>query len=165
MSMLARLEPAYEAPSGRSAARRKLRLEARGSTAVEPAAQVLMHDLSETGALIETTAELSTGEHLEVHIPEAGATRGTIVWNSGRFFGCQFAAPIPRAAVSAAMLRSPAAIAPTPQPDVAARSVDHVLEQPQLEPGEWSLPAKLRLLFALTLGSWAAIGLVVWAAL
>ena len=36
----------------------------------------------------------------------AGAT--TVAWSSGRYFGCKFSAPIATAAVSAALLRSPA---------------------------------------------------------
>lgn len=104
MALLAHLGPLQEdGRDRRTAIRRKLWL---GSTLDESGAQVLIHDLSSTGLLIETSADL-TGTTLEVDIPEAGTSQATIVWRSGRFFGCQFKHPIPLAAVSAALLRSP----------------------------------------------------------
>jgi hypothetical protein len=107
MSLLAHLEPSSSTSNRRSAARRTLRLQAAGATASEPGAQVVIHDLSLTGLLIETSAGLAAGERIDIEIPEAGPTEATVVWNSGRFFGCKFRRPIPPAALSSAILRSP----------------------------------------------------------
>ena len=107
MSLLAHLEPSDPTSNRRSAARRTLRLQALGATASQPDAQVVIHDLSLTGLLIETSAGLAAGERIDVEIPEAGPTEAKVVWNSGRFFGCKFRRPIPPAALSSAILRSP----------------------------------------------------------
>src|ERR1044071_7931358 len=68
---------------------------------------VTIHDVSLTGLLIETSAELTVFDDLEIELPEAGFTPALVVWNSGRFYGCQFKTRISQAAVSAALLRSP----------------------------------------------------------
>jgi hypothetical protein len=113
------------------------------------------------GVLIETSADLSIGERLEVHIPEAGATAAKVVWNSGRFYGCEFRTRIPRGAVSAAMLRSPVK-APT-APPLLAEPVSSKDERSDEESGkEWPFGAKLRLVLALTLGFAVLNRLIVW---
>ena len=68
----------------------------------------MIHDLSEEGMLLESSVALRTGERLDLLIPEAGSAAATIVWSSGRFFGCKFERPLSTAAVSAALLRGPA---------------------------------------------------------
>lgn len=103
MSLAAQLGTRAD-PSRRGGARRSLSLAAE---APGFGAGVIIHNLSVTGMLIETSEELATGEALLVEIPERGATPATIVWNSGRYFGCQFDGAIPAASVSAALLRSP----------------------------------------------------------
>ena len=70
--------------------------------------QVVIHDLSEDGLLVESPIPLATGDVLDVVIPEAGNVQAEVAWTSGRFFGCRFREQISTAAVSAALLRSPA---------------------------------------------------------
>lgn len=70
-------------------------------------ADVLIHNLSTTGLLIETSASLSIGEVLAVEIPHTGATLAVVMWNSGDLFGCEFVAPVPNAAISASLLQNP----------------------------------------------------------
>jgi hypothetical protein len=65
--------------------------------------------------LIETGAELTPFDGLEIELPQVGITQAVVVWSSGRFYGCQFKERISQAAVSAALLRSP----PTVQNDLA----------------------------------------------
>lgn len=108
MSLLAHLEPSDSTANRRASARRTLRLQALGTTSSQSAAQVTIHDLSLTGLLIETSADLAAGERIDVEVPEAGLTEAKVVWSSGRFFGCKFKRPIPPAALSSAILRSPA---------------------------------------------------------
>ena len=67
---------------------------------------VTVHDLSLTGALIETSVPMLVGQTFEVDLPEAGKMDATIVWNSGEYYGCQFELPIPPSVLSAALLKS-----------------------------------------------------------
>lgn len=104
MAILAQLEQQSDGTNRRGSPRRRLLLEAAG-----PAdAKVVIHDLSRTGLLIETSVSLSAGVSFQVQLPEAGTAQAEIVWNSGRFFGCRFKEPISNAVLSAALLRSPA---------------------------------------------------------
>jgi hypothetical protein len=67
---------------------------------------VTIHDLSLTGALLETSVAMLVGALFELELPQAGKVEGEIVWNSGEFYGCQFNLPISPAALSAALLQS-----------------------------------------------------------
>lgn len=86
--------------------RRKLYLEAQGAIQSGGAADVLIHNISATGLLLESQAGLSVDERIEIELPQAGATRARIVWASGQLFGCEFDMPISAATLSAAQLRS-----------------------------------------------------------
>lgn len=94
-----------EATDRRSAARRTLRLVARAAHA-RNTNEVLILDLSTTGLMIETSAPLSTGETIEVELPEAGTITARVIWQREAYFGCEFLTRAPVAAVSAALLRS-----------------------------------------------------------
>lgn len=108
MSLRAQLEIELDAGERRSTRRRKLHLEAQSVRASAAQTQVVIHDLSEDGLLVESPIALEQGETLEVLLPEAGSAQATVAWSSGRYFGCKFGEPISTAAVSAALLRSPA---------------------------------------------------------
>lgn len=88
------------------ASRRKLMLEVRGAHASGSDVPVMIHNISETGLLIECEAALSIRDRIDIDLPHAGAVAATLVWVSGRMFGCQFDAPISPAVLSAAQLRS-----------------------------------------------------------
>lgn len=103
MQALARLERVQGA-SRRGSSRLKLSLDASLAGSGE---DVVIHDLSPGGILVESSANLRKGARLEVDLPEVGATLATVVWNSGDYYGCQFDKPIPKAALSAALLRNP----------------------------------------------------------
>lgn len=103
MQAVARLER-VEAQRQRSSSRLKLSLDANLAGSGD---EVVIHDLSATGLLIETRANLRKNARIEVELPEVGATVATVVWRGGDFFGCEFARPIPKAALSAAVLRNP----------------------------------------------------------
>lgn len=92
---------------GRAAPRRKLHLEVLGITASGEAAMTLIHNISTSGLLIETSAELSVGDTFEIDLPDEGAKSAIIIWNSGRLYGCEFEDPVPTAVISAAVLRTP----------------------------------------------------------
>ena len=107
MTILAELQPQQRAANRRAARRRTLRLTVSGATPAGGSAQVLVHDISVSGLLLETSADLLVGETIEVDVPEGGPTSAIVMWNSGRFFGCQFQGRISPASVSAAVLQSP----------------------------------------------------------
>ena len=71
--------------------------------------EVIIHDISHTGLLLETTALLTERQALDVDLPEVGIVQANVVWRSSRFVGCRFATPVSQAAVSAALLRNPIA--------------------------------------------------------
>ena len=108
MSLRANLETELQTGERRSAPRRKIRLQAEGASASAGDTQVVIHDISEEGLLIESPVPLTDGEVLEVLISESGTAKAEVSWTSGHFFGCKFLEPISTAAVSAALLRSPA---------------------------------------------------------
>lgn len=86
--------------------RRKLCLEARGALPSGASAEILVHDISATGLLIESALPLAIDERIAIELPEAGDTWAQVIWDSGKLFGCRFDAPISLAALSAAQLRS-----------------------------------------------------------
>lgn len=94
---------------GRSAARRTLRLDTTGALATGSTAEVRIHNISATGLLLETAAELAEGEEVAVELPLAGLCQARVVWRSDLFFGCRFAHTLSQAALAAVELRSEAA--------------------------------------------------------
>ena len=103
MPMVAYFEERQPARDRRRSLRRALRLGA-GAGGEE----VTLHDLSLTGALLETSVPMLVGAIFEVELPQAGTIEASVVWNSGEFYGCQFALPISPAALSAALLQADA---------------------------------------------------------
>ena len=101
MPMLAYFEEREPAGDRRRSVRRALRLGGASGGAA-----VMIHDLSLTGALLETSVPMLVGAEFEVELPHAGKVKASIVWNSGEYYGCQFTLPISPAALSAALLQS-----------------------------------------------------------
>lgn len=145
-------------PDGRRALRRSLRLATDLVGSEEP---VIIHDLCLTGLLIETSEELSTGELLLVEIPERGPTPATVVWNSGRFFGCQFESTIPAASVSAALLRNPfGEPRPFSEVDEGARPAVAPEASDAGSPAKYSPRTRLLVILALAVAAWAMVALL-----
>lgn len=90
----------------RGAARRVIRIGL--DIAETPGSQPLMIiDLSRTGMLLRTDADLRVGEKIRVQLPEAGTVHAEIVRRSGNELGAKFNVPIRKSAVSAVVLASP----------------------------------------------------------
>lgn len=106
MAITARFDTLSGSAGSAREPRRALRLEALGATAGDDSAQVLLHNISPGGLLLETAAELEQGERIEVDLPLTGVTPAQVVWSSGRLHGCRFDAPLSAAVLSAAQLRS-----------------------------------------------------------
>ena len=101
MPMLAYFEEREPEGDRRRSVRRALRLGAAAGGAT-----VTIHDLSLTGALLETSVPMLVGAEFEFELPHAGRIKAAIVWNSGEYYGCQFNLPISPAVLSAALLQS-----------------------------------------------------------
>lgn len=106
VALLAEISLGSSRAEMRDSVRRTLRLVAEVSYSRD-SARVLILNLSESGVLIETAAVLTVGESFELELPQAGAVIARVIWQRGREFGCEFDTPVSKAAVSAALLRSP----------------------------------------------------------
>ena len=106
MAILAHWEEIDGSPGTPREPRRKLRLAAHGALSSGASAEILIHDISATGLLVESALPLSGGERISIVLPEAGETWAEVIWASGKLFGCRFEAPISVAALSAAQLRA-----------------------------------------------------------
>jgi transcriptional regulator with XRE-family HTH domain len=111
MAIKAQMAPKKGAQK-RGALRQPMRLSTSGRTVKGAATDVLIHDLSTGGMLIETSAMLALGDDLEVELPRTGIKKAQVVWSSGSYYGCRFSEPVAPAAVSAALLKA----APDPVP-------------------------------------------------
>jgi len=152
MQVVARIER-LKGGNRRSAVRHKLRLDATLATSGEKA---LIHNLSSTGILIETTAELAAADQFEVELPDVGATLATVIWSSDNFFGCQFPQSIPSSAVSAALLRSPFTPA-TPAPGAADAGHEETAEDADLGDDRYPFGVRLRVILGVSAALWALI--------
>ena len=119
MPMLAHFADIPPKSDRRRSPRRALRLGAGGDL-------VRIHDLSLTGALLETSIPMLVGGVIEVELPHAGKIEAEIVWSSGEYYGVQFTLPISPAALSAALLQS------DPEPTPPEGESDPVAELKQL---------------------------------
>lgn len=155
MHAVARLER-IQGRSRRGSLRRKLSL---GALLPETGEEVIIHDLSWTGILIETTARLKSSEQLQVDLPEVGATIATVIWSSGNFFGCQFRQAIPKRALSAALLKNPIELA-SAQPAPTFVRNDRSETQEAIS-DKASLTVRLRVILGASLVLWALILLAV----
>jgi PilZ domain len=156
MAVAARLET-LATDERRSQKRRRLHLEAALATSDDEA---LIHDISATGVLLETDAELEPFESLQFDLPEIGATQAVVIWSSGRYFGCEFTTPISKAAISAALLRAAAAgpVGPSPAAEPEVLELDS-RDQFQAE-RELSFATRGRVIVTVSIALWV---LIFWA--
>ena len=71
-------------------------------------ARIVSLNLSRTGMLLQTVAQLEVGEKVQIDSPEAGLVEAKIMRRNGDQFGAMFDSPITQAALSAVLLASPA---------------------------------------------------------
>lgn len=144
------LDPKMSSENRRAADRRKLHLEAQGTTSLSDSTTVLIQDISRTGLLLETSAELSNGETIEIELSGRPGVVAVVKWSSGNFYGCEFTPPVSDAVVSAALLRAP----PKPIPTAGGLGIaDPVQEDADKLPRV----VRVRLLFTLIAASWTII--------
>ena len=135
-----------------------LEVEARGSGSITGTVNV--HDISDTGLLIETQSELGVGEMIEVNLPQAGLMEAEIVWAGGQIYGCRFTRQLTPAAISAARLGGRFSI--TNADDMLAQSAPNNISTDGLAPNaaieRMTLGARLWLIIGLALSLWIIIG-------
>lgn len=105
MAIAAHLDEVSDSSGQPRLPRRQLRLATQGQTAIGGATDVLIHNVSATGLLLESRIVLAAGERIEIDLPHARTTGARVIWSSGVLYGCQFDAPISVATLSAAQLR------------------------------------------------------------
>ncbi|MBV7265889.1 helix-turn-helix domain-containing protein [Erythrobacter ani] len=102
MVLRAYLDPSPGIVDDRREQRRAMQLETSGALPGGTTANVTVHNLSASGLLLETDLPLEEGEVLAVELPEAGRVDASVVWQSGRLFGCAFGSSISEGALAAA---------------------------------------------------------------
>lgn len=147
MVLLAHLDSSGLQSDRRDSERHVLKLRVPGSTASEVGVVVLVHDLSRTGLLIETSANLAVGADLEVDLPETGLRQARVVWNSGHYFGCQFHEAISKGGLSAALLKSP----------TEAQTSETGGDDSWVEEEKYPLRTRAWIMIGLALASWAIV--------
>jgi hypothetical protein len=81
------------------------------------------------------------------------------VWNSGHYFGCQFDRPIPKAALSAAVLRNP--FDPSVPPSATTEvKYDEGKDVANVEDGRAPFSVRMRVILGSAILLWA---LILWA--
>ena len=101
MGMLAHVDFDTQTDEQRRTPRRTLRLN------VDGGATATVRNLSETGLLIESPDVLEVGDRVSLDLHVAGTAEARVIWARVPFYGCEFARPVSRAVVSAALLRAP----------------------------------------------------------
>jgi len=87
----------------------------------------LVHDISDTGLLIETTCALAVGEVIEVTLAPMGVMEAEIMWDGGQIYGCKFTQENPQAAISAELVEGRFTLTHSVAESVA---VDAVIDTP-----------------------------------
>lgn len=147
----------------RAADRRVLRLEAQAAT---PTGEngIQIHNLSRTGMLVQSSADVPVGTGIEVEMPGGIRHRAEVVWRDAHLFGCRFEKPLSQATLSAALLRAAPVAPPVGDSallvdnDALARLRQHwefeheiaAARHPELPPGK-----RLWAIIGLGLASWA----------
>jgi hypothetical protein len=86
---------AYILPAeDRGAPRYRLLLEVGGEAGAAGAVPIAIRDVSRTGLLVETQAELGGGSELNLDIPGLRSLSARIVWSSGNYYGAEFGTPL-----------------------------------------------------------------------
>lgn len=106
MVITAYLDDQEQQGGKRRNARRNLRLQTQGVSTASGAAEVLVHNISASGLLLESQVALVPGEEIAIDLPHAGTTAARVVWASDRLYGCEFDVALSAGALSAVELRS-----------------------------------------------------------
>lgn len=143
----------------RSRARRQIRLTTIASNPRGEKFAILIHNLSQTGVLVEASASLAKGDVIEIELPEGGARAATVVWSGGRFFGCEFGHDLSSAVISGAVLRAQPSLPSVTAQGAASSSAKASEKENLLSPR-----TRLSVIALLSIVSWGLVlAAVIWA--
>ena len=100
MAITAYLEDDKQKTGNRQSIRRNLRLETQGVSAAHGATEVLVHNISASGLLLESRLSLAPNEEIAINLPHAGVTAAKVIWASGDLYGCEFDVALSAGALS-----------------------------------------------------------------
>lgn len=110
MPIKAHLDQPQSGGENRKFERRSLLLETDGALPGGSKGNVTIHNISESGMLIETELDLAVGAQLVVDLPHDQAIPASVVWASENLYGCKFGRDIGLAALSAVQLKASPAL-------------------------------------------------------
>ena len=151
----------------RSTQRRALQLSALAVAAAEGTAEpVEILNLSERGFLMHSETEFIPGDILEINLTGTGTFDAVVVWDNAPQYGCQFETGLPKAAVSASLLRSPALKGeisrPLIRPTTPASLTDGNLHQATLSDQQEEFEAQTGLSVRAKLGVTLGLAVLAW---
>ena len=117
MAITALLDHASDAAGAREDDRWTVSIATEGALPDGGATEIVLHNISAGGLLLESPVALEKGTRLAIDLPEAGPTEAEVMWRSESLHGCRFAEPLAQRVLSAAQLRS--ALAPVDPADPA----------------------------------------------
>lgn len=150
MALVGLLSAEPQAPADRRERRHELQLHVQ-ATAANRSASAVVHNLSSSGLLIEAAGSLAMGDVIDVIIPEAGHAQAEVVWHSGNFYGCEFVAPLSKAALSAAVLVAP------PRVQRAESIEPPAVQRAAANPAAMAPAVKLAIITGLALACWGVV--------
>jgi hypothetical protein len=170
MSFSAQLKYSQSADE-RGAERYRLLLPASAEKPGSGLVDIIVHDLSTSGFLVETQAPLSVGSEILLDIPGAGSVAAEVAWHSGNFFGGQFQSPLSASAVTFAFAASRVVWpnftvgssadreASTVQADAAPPPLAQTVADAQLR---HPLHVRLRIIVGVSLLLWTPLAAAAW---
>ena len=159
MSNLAYEQDQSQRKAKRASIRRALKLQSVTVFTEQSSQSGTVLDLSEKGMLVEVDKPITISSSIHVELPETGKVQATVVWSSGNYLGCQFAAPLSRHVVSASLLRAEPRATPYAEIESYIKSYDPALAE--LETPKLSLRSRLVVLCSASLILWGSVALLV----
>lgn len=148
--------------------RRLLRLDARVATTAGRGG-VQVHNLSRTGLLIESTAQVPIGSQIEVELADGQSHAAQVVWADEGLIGCRFVRTLSQASLSAALLRAtPPSLIPLPtitQAEAMAKLERTWAREDAVRTardGRLSLGKRMWIIGGLALAGWAVPAAAAW---
>ena len=144
----------------RGSLRRRFCLDAEAQIHAGLITPIVVHELSRSGFLMETSESLHIGERLQICLPGRGSVPARVVWSCGRHLGCEFQRPLSNGAISAALLRSRPAVSSESLPPSIHLGQDATAEQTAVKL-DARLPSQFRLVLASSVLLWAVVAALI----
>ncbi len=142
----------------RRAVRRELCLEAEAVFSADRKAPVIIHELSQTGFLMEAAEQNTIGDRVYLQMADLAAAAARVIWSCGTHYGCEFQRPLSNAAVSTALLKArPAAIGETRPRGIRLSDTQFDNETSS----QSAAPPRLQLMIATSVLLWALVAALV----